>query len=149
LAYLGHGSAALSIIDGDRQAGEGHAHDHVVGNRDHTRLKNSPLPSLALRRTLRQCGFGAKQNARQKRTAASQKNQPRKPPGRSVMAATLVSNVMIWDGEEDARFAGEVLIEGNRIQAVARGASQIARDRASGVIDGGGMTLMPGLVEGH
>jgi imidazolonepropionase-like amidohydrolase len=65
------------------------------------------------------------------------------------MAATLVSNVMIWDGEQDARFAGEVLIEGNRIQAVARGASQIARDRASGVIDGGGMTLMPGLIEGH
>src|SRR5256885_274662 len=69
--------------------------------------------------------------------------------GRSAVAATLVSNAMIWDGDSDARFTGEVLVEGNRIKAVARGSNQIARDRASDIIDGGGMTLMPGLVEGH
>ena len=65
------------------------------------------------------------------------------------MTATLMKNVMIWDGESDAPFAGEVLIEGNRIKSVAHGTNQIARDRASEVIDGGGKTLMPGLVEGH
>jgi len=70
-------------------------------------------------------------------------------PGRNAVAATLFSNVMVWDGDADAPFAGEVLVEGNRIKAVARGASQIARERASSVVDGGGMTLMPGLVEGH
>jgi predicted amidohydrolase YtcJ len=65
------------------------------------------------------------------------------------VTATLMKNVMIWDGESDAPFAGEVLIEGNRIKSVAHGTNQIARDRASEVIDGGGKTLMPGLVEGH
>jgi len=65
------------------------------------------------------------------------------------VAATLFNNIMVWEGDSDAPFAGEVLVEGNRIKAVARGANQIARERASRVIDGGGMTLMPGLVEGH
>ncbi len=65
------------------------------------------------------------------------------------MSAILIRNVMIWDGDQDAPFAGEVLVEGNRIKSVAHGANQIARERAGEVIDGGGMTLMPGLVEGH
>ena len=63
------------------------------------------------------------------------------------MPAILLKNVMIWDGEHDAAYPGEVLVEGNRIKAVAKGA--IARERASEVIDGGGMFLMPGMVEGH
>ncbi|MBV9219965.1 MAG: amidohydrolase family protein [Methylobacteriaceae bacterium] len=65
------------------------------------------------------------------------------------MAAILLKNVMVWDGDSDALHAGEVLVERNRIKSVARGTGQIARDRAAEVIDGGGMTLMPGLVEGH
>ena len=63
------------------------------------------------------------------------------------MAAILLTNVMIWDGDNDAAYPGEVLIEGNRIKAVAKG--EIARERGGQVIDGGGMFLMPGMVEGH
>ncbi len=65
------------------------------------------------------------------------------------MSAILLRNVMIWDGENDEAYPGEVLVEGNRIKAVAKGRSQIAATRASDVIDGGGMFLMPGMVEGH
>jgi imidazolonepropionase-like amidohydrolase len=66
------------------------------------------------------------------------------------MPATLIHDVQIWDAIEDERYPGEVLIEGNRIREVARGKGPlIARDRASDLIDGEGMTLMPGMVEGH
>jgi imidazolonepropionase-like amidohydrolase len=56
---------------------------------------------------------------------------------------------MIWDGEADLAYLGEVLVEGNRIRSVAHGSAQIANERASEVVDCAGMTLMPGLVEGH
>jgi imidazolonepropionase-like amidohydrolase len=65
------------------------------------------------------------------------------------MSALLLTNLMIWDGERDDAFPGEVLVEGERIAVVARGAREIARERAAETIDGGGMTLMPGLVDGH
>ncbi len=65
------------------------------------------------------------------------------------MGATLIANVSVWDGDNDQAYAGEVLIEGNRIRAVAKGKNQIARERAAEVIDGNGMFLMPGMVEGH
>lgn len=66
------------------------------------------------------------------------------------MPATLIHDVQIWDAIEDDRYPGEVLVEGNRIREVARGKGPlIARDRASEAIDGEGMTLMPGMVEGH
>lgn len=65
------------------------------------------------------------------------------------MGATLIANVSVWDGNNDAAYLGEVLIEGNRIRAVAKGKNQIARERAAEVIDGNGMFLMPGMVEGH
>ena len=62
--------------------------------------------------------------------------------------AYLIVNAQVWDGENDERYPAEVLIEHNRITAVARGQGQIRRDGAE-IIDGGGMTLMPGMVEGH
>jgi imidazolonepropionase-like amidohydrolase len=65
------------------------------------------------------------------------------------MTAVLLRNVTIWDGENDAAYPGEVLIEGNRIKAVAKSRNEIAADRASDIIDGEGMFLMPGMVEGH
>lgn len=65
------------------------------------------------------------------------------------MAAILLRNVSVWDGENDAAYPGDVLVEGNRIKAVARGANTIAAERASETIDGHGMFLMPGMVEGH
>jgi imidazolonepropionase-like amidohydrolase len=65
------------------------------------------------------------------------------------MSATLIRNVMIFDSIDDNRYPGEVLVEGNRITAVARARGQIAENRAAEIIDGDGGTLMPGMVEGH
>ena len=61
---------------------------------------------------------------------------------------TLIRNCQLWDGTGAAPFAAEVLIDGNRIGAVQRGSTQRIADGVE-VIDALGMTLMPGLVEGH
>jgi hypothetical protein len=61
------------------------------------------------------------------------------------MASTLFTNLQIIDGSGAAPFAGQVLVEGNRIKAGARGGENLASDGAE-VIDGQGATLMPGLV---
>ena len=61
----------------------------------------------------------------------------------------MFRNVQIWDGEGDDRYPGEVLVVGNRVSKVARGANQIGAEQAAETIDGAGLTLMPGLVEGH
>lgn len=65
------------------------------------------------------------------------------------MSATLIKNARVWDGIHDEAYPGEVLIEGQRIQAVARDGQRIPTENASRVIDAGGMFLMPGMVEGH
>ena len=64
------------------------------------------------------------------------------------MAVTLFANVRVFDGSGAKPFAGEVLVRGNRIEAVTKGQARIARDGAS-VIECGGATLMPGMTEGH
>jgi imidazolonepropionase-like amidohydrolase len=64
------------------------------------------------------------------------------------MARTLFTNVSIYDGKGKKPFAGEVAVEGNRIQKVAKGARGLPRDGAT-VVDGDGATLMPGLVNAH
>lgn len=65
------------------------------------------------------------------------------------MSGYILRNVRIWDGYEDDRYPGEVMVEGNRIKAVARGSERLTVESGAHEIDGGGMTLMPGLVEGH
>lgn len=65
------------------------------------------------------------------------------------MSSYLIKNVRVWDGINDDAYQGEVLIEGNRITAVARGRDQISVENAAEVIDGDGQFLMPGMVEGH
>ncbi|HEX4765005.1 MAG TPA: amidohydrolase family protein [Lichenihabitans sp.] len=65
------------------------------------------------------------------------------------MTATLFRNALVWDALQDEAYPGEVLIEGNRITAVARGRDQIDASRAASTIDAQGLFLMPGLVEGH
>lgn len=64
------------------------------------------------------------------------------------MSGTLFTNAWIFDGSGSDRFRGEVLVRGERIEAVSRGDERL--DRA-GVeeVDAGGRTLMPGLVEAH
>ncbi len=64
------------------------------------------------------------------------------------MARTLFRNVTVWDGSGAAPFPGDVLVEGNRIRTLARKTGELPGDGAL-QIDGGGMTLMPGMVEGH
>jgi imidazolonepropionase-like amidohydrolase len=64
------------------------------------------------------------------------------------MPATLIVNVSVFDGSGGAPFPGEVLIDGNRIAAVAKGGEHIAAPGAA-TVDGGGATLIPGLIEAH
>lgn len=65
------------------------------------------------------------------------------------MQACLFTNVSIFDGQRNGLYPGEVLIEGGDIRTVATGADRISRDSGAEVVDGGGATLMPGMVEGH
>jgi imidazolonepropionase-like amidohydrolase len=62
--------------------------------------------------------------------------------------AYLIANAQVWDGAGDDRYPADVLIEGNRISAVARSPGELRGDDAE-IIDGSGLTLMPGMVEGH
>jgi imidazolonepropionase-like amidohydrolase len=64
------------------------------------------------------------------------------------VAKVLFKNVNILDCTGAPPFAGQVLVEGNRIKAVAPQGTPIAADGAQAV-DGGGATLMPGLIESH
>ncbi|WP_217547618.1 amidohydrolase family protein [Streptomyces sp. GbtcB6] len=64
------------------------------------------------------------------------------------MTGTLFTDVHVFDGTGREPFPAQVLVEGNRIAAVAghipRGLTATAR-----VLDGGGGTLLPGLVDAH
>ena len=64
------------------------------------------------------------------------------------MANVLFTNVRIFDGSGAQPYAGEVLVQGNRIARVARGARAMQLSGVT-VIDGAGATLMPGLTEAH
>lgn len=64
------------------------------------------------------------------------------------MTNMLFTNVRIIDGSGAPPFAGDVLVQGNRILRVGRGARAIPAVGAT-VIDGAGATLMPGMVEAH
>src|ERR1700735_5008560 len=64
------------------------------------------------------------------------------------MAQTLFTNIRIFDGTGAAPFPGEVLVEDNRVRAVARAEAKLERG-GSEIVDGGGATLMPGMVEAH
>ena len=60
---------------------------------------------------------------------------------------TLFTNVRVFDGTGGARFDGQVLVEDGRIATVSRGSDALSADAHR--IDGGGATLMPGMVECH
>jgi imidazolonepropionase-like amidohydrolase len=64
------------------------------------------------------------------------------------MANVLFTNARVFDGTGAAPFAGEVLVQGNRILRVGRGARSLATAGVP-VIDANGATLMPGMVEAH
>jgi len=64
------------------------------------------------------------------------------------MLKVVFKNVEVLDGTGALPFAGQVLVEGNRIAAVVPEGVALAADGAQ-VVDGNGGTLMPGLVESH
>jgi imidazolonepropionase-like amidohydrolase len=64
------------------------------------------------------------------------------------MGAYVIANVKVLDGTGAQPFAGEVVVEGARITAV-NVPGRAPRPEGAMVIDGGGGTLMPGLVEAH
>jgi len=64
------------------------------------------------------------------------------------MARVLFTNTMIFEGTQRDLVPGEVLVQGNRIQTVAGAGETLPRDGCE-VIDAGGATLMPGMVNTH
>jgi len=64
------------------------------------------------------------------------------------MANVLFTNVRILDATGAQPYAGDVLIQGNRISRIGRGTRSLPVSGVT-VIDGAGATLMPGMVEAH
>ena len=64
------------------------------------------------------------------------------------MNKIMFAGARIWDASGSAPFDGDVIVQGNRVHAVSRTPGQLSRSGCQ-VIDAQGMTLMPGLVEGH
>ena len=63
---------------------------------------------------------------------------------------TLIQNVRIFDGSGSALSApSQVLVRGNRIERIAPASAALERPAGATIIDGGGRTLMPGLIDMH
>src|SRR5262249_57955502 len=66
------------------------------------------------------------------------------------VAVTLFKNVRIFDGKaEKLTDPSNVMVRGNIIERVSRETIQSPADANVTVIDGGGRTLMPGLIDVH
>jgi imidazolonepropionase-like amidohydrolase len=64
------------------------------------------------------------------------------------MARILFRNCHVWDGSGAPAYPADVLVESERIRAVATARGQLEAAGAE-IVEAKGMTLMPGLVEGH
>lgn len=65
-------------------------------------------------------------------------------------ATTLFRNVRIFDGKGGTLSGpGDVLVRGNRIERISAGSIPTDPSAGTVVIDGGGRTLMPGLIDMH
>ncbi len=64
------------------------------------------------------------------------------------MNTTLYTNVRVIDGSGALPFDGEVVVEGDRISAVSSATEKVTVAGAE-IVDGGGATLMPGLLDAH
>jgi len=85
------------------------------------------------------CAAGQAQDAERAAPAAQ--------PGGAV---TLFQNVRIFDGKSGALSApGNVLVRGNRIERISREPIPTDRSATTTLVDGGGRTLMPGLIDMH
>jgi imidazolonepropionase-like amidohydrolase len=63
-------------------------------------------------------------------------------------SSVLFTNVRVFDGSGAQPYPGEVLVQGNRISRISRGARALPTAGVA-TVDGAGATLMPGMVEAH
>src|SRR6202012_850011 len=66
----------------------------------------------------------------------------------NLMTRVAFRNAMVWDGSGAAAYPADVLVDSGRIRPVAKSKGQLVAEGAQ-EIDCQGLTLMPGLVEGH
>lgn len=72
------------------------------------------------------------------------------PPTLASDAVTLFQNVRIFDGKSAALSEpAHVLIRGNQIERISQAPIPVDRRATTRIIDGGGRTLMPGLIDAH
>lgn len=65
-------------------------------------------------------------------------------------AVTLFENVRIFDGKSGALSDSmNVLVRGNTIETISKDPIPVDRSASAKLIDGGGRTLMPGLIDAH
>ena len=68
----------------------------------------------------------------------------------AIAAVTLFSNVRIFDGKSAVLSApSNVLVRGNLIEQISEVPIPVARRAGIRILDGGGRTLMPGLIDVH
>ncbi len=60
----------------------------------------------------------------------------------------IIQGATVFDGSGTSTFEGDVLVEGNRIRAVAQGSGKLPTDGCQ-IIAAKGKFLMPGMTEGH
>ncbi len=81
------------------------------------------------------------------RAGQAQEAQPATPPGGPV---TLFQNVRVFDGTSGTLTGpANVLVRGSRIERISTDPIPTDRSATTLLIDGGGRTLMPGLIDMH
>lgn len=71
-------------------------------------------------------------------------------PGSAPSAVTLFQNVRVFDGKSAQLSApSHVLVRGNQIERISTSPIPVDRSATTSIIDGGGRTLMPGLIDAH
>jgi imidazolonepropionase-like amidohydrolase len=80
----------------------------------------------------------------------AQETQRASPSTRSGGAVTLFQNVQIFDGKSSTLSGPRnVLVRGSEIERISTGPIPTDRSATTLLIDGGGRTLMPGLIDMH
>jgi imidazolonepropionase-like amidohydrolase len=67
----------------------------------------------------------------------------------SAQNATLINNVLIFNGKDNKLTKGNVLIEGDIIKKISTGEIAIDKNAKILIVDGQGKFLMPGLIDAH
>src|SRR5215831_95014 len=72
------------------------------------------------------------------------------PATPAASAVTLFQNVRIFDGKSGTLSGpSNVLVRGNKIERISTAPIPTDRSAKTQIIDGGGRTLMPGLIDAH